>query len=82
MADEDWSHPHAHVLGMLLSDGTDALLLLLNAAGRARPFVLPAGPGPGGWREVLHTGHAAIDLARGPSVPARSLVLLRFEAAG
>jgi isoamylase len=83
MAEDDWSHTHAHALGMLLSDGADALLLLLNAAGRSRPFVLPAGPGAGEWREVIHTTHAAIEFAHGSvAVPARSLVLLRFEAAG
>ena len=83
MAEDDWSHTHAHVLGMLLSEGAEALLLLLNAAGRSRPFVLPAGAGAGEWREAVHTTHAAIELSHGSvAVPARSLVLLRFEAAG
>jgi glycogen operon protein len=83
MSEEDWGHTHAHVLGMLASDGVEALLLLLNAGGRSRPFVLPAGPGAGGWRELVHTTHAAIELAHGSvAVPARSLVLLRFQVTG
>jgi pullulanase/glycogen debranching enzyme len=83
MSEEDWGHTHAHVLGMLASDGVEALLLLLNAGGRSRPFVLPAGPGAGEWREVIHTTHAGLELAHGSvAVPARALVLLRFQAVG
>jgi glycogen operon protein len=83
MSEEDWGHTHAHALGMLASDGAEAVLLLLNAGGRSRPFVLPAGPGAGEWREVVRTTHAALEIAHGSlAVPARSLVLLRFQAAG
>ncbi len=83
MSEEDWGHTHAHALGMLASDGVEALLLLLNAGGRSRPFVLPAGPEAGEWREVVRTTHAALEIAHGSlAVPARSLVLLRFQAAG
>ncbi|HZE74008.1 MAG TPA: glycogen debranching protein GlgX [Gemmatimonadales bacterium] len=83
MMPEDWGHTHAHALAMLLREGSDAILLALNAGGRSRPFVLPALAPAGRWRELLHTGQAEGDLSHGSvTVSPRSCVLLRFEGAG
>ena len=83
MAEDDWGHAHAHALGMLLVEATDAVLLLLNAGGRSRSFALPAGPVPGEWRDVAHTTHGPLERAHGSvAIPARSLAFLRFKAAG
>jgi isoamylase len=83
MGPEDWEHAQAHALAMLLFDDADALLLALNAGGRARTFALPALPLPGEWRALIHTTLGECDIADGVvSVPARSLVLLRLGASG
>jgi len=83
MTADDWTHAHAHALSMLLSDGADAVLISLNAGGRARAVSLPMMPRPGTWRELLRTSHTDSEAAHGAaSVPSRSLVLLRFEATG
>jgi isoamylase len=83
MTAEDWHHAHAHALAMLLREGTDAILLALNAGGRSRPFVLPALQGTGEWREVLHTAQTEGDVSRGAvTVAPRSCVLLRSEGSG
>ena len=83
MTDDDWTHAHAHALAMLLSDGADAVLVCLNAGGRARTVALPMMPRPGTWRELLRTSHTDSEAAHGAAgVPSRSLVLLRFEASG
>jgi glycogen operon protein len=83
MAADDWTHAHAHALGMLLSGGADAVLVLLNAGGRARGFALPPLPGPGTWRDLLRTSLTDSEPAHGVAgVPSRSLALLRFEASG
>ncbi len=83
MTTEDWAHTHAHALAMLVREGSAAILLALNAGGRSRPLVLPALEPHGEWREVLHTAQTEGDVRRGTvTVAPRSLVLLRFEAAG
>jgi isoamylase len=83
MAPEDWDRAQGHALGMLLCDGADALLLVLNAGGRAQPFVLPALALMGDWRPLVYTTLGECAVADGRvSVPSRSLVLLRLEASG
>jgi hypothetical protein len=68
---------------MLLWEGSEAILLALNAGGRSRPFVLPTLDLAGEWREVLNTAQAEGDVSRkNVAVGPRSLVVLRFEAAG
>ena len=83
MAPDDWGHSHAHALAMLLREGSEAILLALNAGGRSRPFVLPPLDVAGRWREVLHTSQTEGDVSHGTVTAApRSCVLLRFEAGG
>ena len=90
MADDDWSVPGNHVLGMLLQSrsrdhaerraGKDALLLLLNGGGRSRNFALPE-IGEGRWMEILNTAHHPSPGGHGNSIPlgARTLILLRHR---
>jgi isoamylase len=83
MTSDDWGHSHPHAVAMLLREGSDAVLLALNASGRSRPFVPPTLDLAGEWREALHTAQTEGDVSRGTvAVAPRSLVLLRFEAAG
>jgi isoamylase len=95
MTEAEWSDPAIHVIGMLIhgeaSDEVnergrrlsgDAILLLLNGGGRARPFTVPALDVPGAWTEVVDTAHApprAVREARVNLLP-HSLVLLRYES--
>ena len=83
MTTDDWGHTHSHAVAMLLREGAEAILLALNAGGRSRPFVLPELEADGEWQEALHTTQTEGDVSRGSvTVAPRSLVLLRFEAAG
>jgi len=94
MATEDWHHGKNRVLGMLIhgqaSDEVDergrpnrgqTLLLLLNAASRARQFVLPLLPEAGRWHEVVNTAHPTHRVPRGSTIPLppHSLVLLSHD---
>jgi isoamylase len=82
MSAEDWKDPANHVLGML-NRGEDgaALLLLLNAGGRSKPFTLPVLGHAGIWTELVNTHHPGASIAREDSVilRARSLTLLRCQ---
>jgi isoamylase len=84
MADDDWAHPDAGTLGMLLEarDGNSGdLLVLVSAGGPATDFALPAGQ----WRVALDTaadGSAAVrpETSGTWRVTSQSLVVL--EAVG
>jgi glycogen operon protein len=81
MSTDEWRDPGNHVLGMLVrKENGGALLLLLNAGGRAKPFTLPV-LGDGSWAELVNTHHPAPGIVREKSVNlgARSLILLRFD---
>jgi isoamylase len=93
MQANDWADPNDRVLGMLL-DGQasdevdergrpltgDSLLLLLNGGRRARAFGLPALPGPGRWRELVHTARPEGPVGDGRvDLPAFALALLAWE---
>jgi glycogen operon protein len=83
MTAEEWRDPGNHVLGMLIrGEGGGTLLLLLNAGGRARPFMLPTLGDYGTWTELVNTHHPAPRPVRDPSINlgARSLILLRFDS--
>jgi isoamylase len=82
MSDEEWRDGANHVLGMLIrARAGAALLLLLNAGGRSRPFTLPAQRRSGTWTEIVNTRHPGTTAAREGLVnlEARSLILLRFD---
>jgi glycogen operon protein len=81
MSAEEWRDPGNHVLGMLIRrESSGALLLLFNAGGRSKPFVLPR-LGEGSWTELVNTHHPAPGTVSATSVSlgARSLILLRFD---
>jgi len=83
MTPDDWGHTHAHALAMLVREGSEVMLLALNAGGRSRPFVLPTLDLAGKWREVLHTSQTEGDVTHDSvTVAPRSCVLLRLEAGG
>ena len=77
MTSEDWREPHRKCLGLLLAGDGPTLALLVNAAERDQPFVLPATT----WRILIDTvdpkrsGSAASPL----TMAGRSLVLLEAE---
>ena len=94
MSDTEWRDPGNHILGMLLQDAGEvdpdtsgsrtaggALLLLLNAGGRSKPFALPALVAPGRWTEIINTAHPVSPRGHEGSVPlgARSLMLLQYD---
>jgi isoamylase len=82
MSAEEWRDPANHALGMLIrKEAGGALLLLLNAGGRSKPFTLPLLGEGGSWAELVNTYHPAPVTLREKSVSlaARSLVLLRFD---
>ncbi|MDR7554301.1 MAG: glycogen debranching protein GlgX [Armatimonadota bacterium] len=80
MTPDDWAAPGLRALGMLLPGGgiadtdargrrvTDATVLVLFNAGRARRFVLPEPPDAWGWELVLSSrpGHARRRVALPP----------------
>jgi isoamylase len=94
MSAEDWRDPTNHVLGMLIrsdpvatlatGDGgieePGALLVLLNAGGRSKPFTLPTLGRQGVWTEVVNTHHPGSQGKRQHQITlaARSLMLLRY----
>jgi isoamylase len=95
MRADDWADPQAATLGMLLdgeaSDEVDerghpltgaSLLLLLNGGARPCPFTLPVLPGPGRWRELVHTERPARASVPHPTVrlSPSTLVLLAWGA--
>jgi glycogen operon protein len=68
MTRDDWAHPHARGLGMLLGGDAipsldrwgrrvvgDTLLVLINAGGEAIDFVLPAAPWGERWDVLIDT---------------------------
>ena len=77
MTSEDWREPHRKCLGLLLAGDGPTLALLVNAAERDQPFVLPATT----WRILIDTadpkrsGSAASPV----TMVGRSLVLLEAE---
>jgi isoamylase len=77
MSTEDWNDSGNHVVGMLFQEG----ILLLNAGGRSRPFVLPPLDRPGSWIELINTRYSAARPVRDNRVnlDARSLILLRYQ---
>jgi glycogen operon protein len=79
MTHEAWHQPGNHLLGMLMQAGGDALLLLLNAAARSKPFLLPVEVLSGVWTEVVNTFHPGPPVIREGqlTLPPRSLLLLR-----
>ena len=88
LSEREWRDPGNHVLGLLMrgekggntqDSGGEALLLLLNAGGRTRPFALPDGR----WTEVMNTARAVSPgvLQGNVSLGARSLILLRYQPA-
>jgi isoamylase len=82
MSADDWRDAGNHVLGMLVrKENGGALLLLLNASGRAKPFTLPDLGDAGSWAELVNTHHATAGAVRekGVSLSARSLILLRAD---
>ncbi len=83
-----WSDPHARVVGRLLSDLKQRLLLLANAHGEAVPFRLPKGIATEGWSVGVDTVTGEVEPAHrqvGPdaiyTLQGRSLVLLTGAAA-
>jgi isoamylase len=93
MSAADWGDPANHLLGMLVRGGPEAadaveghrpdraaLLLLLNASGRAKPFTLPA-LGSGTWTEMVNTHPPGSHGVRKDCVNlgARSLTLLQYH---
>jgi glycogen operon protein len=84
MSADEWRDPGNHVLGMLIrKESGCALLLLLNAGGRSRPFTLPDLGDGGSWTELVNTHHPTLRMVReaGVSLGARSLMLLQYEPA-
>ena len=79
MTSEDWREPHRKCLGLLLAGDGPTLVLLVNAAERDQPFVLPATT----WRILIDTadpkrsGSAASPV----TMAGRSLVLLEARGA-
>jgi glycogen operon protein len=72
MTAEDWAHPHARAIGMLLGGDAiptldrqgerivgDTLLVLINAGPDPMAFVLPEGAPGGAWEVVIDTRAAA-----------------------
>ena len=72
MTAEDWAHPHARAIGMLLGGDAiptldrqgerivgDTLLVLINAGPDPMAFVLPEGASGGAWEVVIDTRAAA-----------------------
>jgi isoamylase len=95
MSDHEWQDPGNHIVGMLMPckagddvegaerrDGGKALLLLLNAGGRSKPFTLPKLEQPGIWTAMVNTAHRAGQAVREGQVSLgpRSLILLRYES--
>jgi glycogen operon protein len=82
MSAEEWRDPGNHVLGMLIrGEAGAALLLLLNAGGRSKPFTLPVLSHAGIWTELVNTHHPEASIAREGNVilRARSLILVRYK---
>jgi len=91
MSPSDWGLGENRMLGMWIHGGArhdldergrpvlgSTLLLVLNADGRNRSFVLPDVDELGQWRELVNTGQRSLQLVRSEvlRVAARSLVLL------
>jgi isoamylase len=92
MSAGDWKDSGNHVLGMLLriargaseetlTERGEAMLLLMNAGGRAKSFTLPSLSPPGSWTEILNTCHPVTHAVREGQVQlgGRSLILLRYD---
>ena len=81
MGPEAWHHPANHVLGMLMQDERESLLILVNGGGRAKPFVLPSLTPAGRWIELVNTSRPGPEIVRAHEVTLgpRSLLLLRFS---
>jgi glycogen operon protein len=94
MTDEDWMHPRARSLAMLIRgenpDDVDehgnllngkSVLLILNANNRTKVFTLPILAKPGFWRELLNTAQPARkpNKALGLSVAPHALALLCYD---
>ena len=80
MGDGDWSLPQARSISLLIADGSDALLLMLNAHFEPVQFVLPQREGLR-WMLLAETadgtiGHRALLDPNTYLVPERSLALL------
>ncbi|HXF96072.1 MAG TPA: glycogen debranching protein GlgX [Gemmatimonadales bacterium] len=95
MTAEDWRNPGGHALGMLVHAsatderdergrlaGGDTGLLLLNAGGRSRRFLLPRLPEPGGWMEQVNTARPRSRrravMGDAVNLIPHSLILLRY----
>jgi glycogen operon protein len=94
MTAEDWNHPRARSLVMLVRgsrpDQTDeqgnplngrTLLIILNASNRAKNFTFPSQHRPGHWHELLNTATVVRKPNKSPglSVAPHALALFSYE---
>jgi glycogen operon protein len=70
-----WTDPNAKVVGLLLSDLSTRLLILVNAYHEPIPFTLPGSETASGWQVRIDTAAGAIDPADRGFAPAGSVQL-------
>ncbi|MEN2742223.1 glycogen debranching protein GlgX [Microbacterium sp. X-17] len=81
--DEDWADPEARSIAfVLMHEGADSFLLLLNAAGNGVEFVLPDPPGAHWELELSSDPELALHDGESVIVGETSFALFRSAAAG
>lgn len=86
MGQGDWDNPGTRSMGALLGNGTERLLILLNAHHEEIGFALPEADE--GWLRLLDTATGDVLAGRGEPVrervalEGRSLMVLESRAAG
>ena len=88
MDDEDWNDGNRRVLGMYVSDGTEAFVVWINGAENGVNITLPGTPWATEWNIVAHTvgegelSTEPLDAAAEITLPDRSVVVMQAVLPG